>query len=304
MITENDIMGNNILHYCVVNNNFKLFEYFLNLGLDMTITNNFGINPITYAKIFNKRKFNKYTVQNELQVNNFLTGCSVLPDVANIINISKINFETNYFYERLNNNFQVNDDNFDKLSIELYDIISSNIFISASKLAIGKQLILDDFFLRLHCSQPKPNYNLDKILEQLPTLDCEVYIGCNLPINRKKFYVGQNISFEHNLTCTANWKIALKNTPLFLDEKEQGTIFIIKSNSVRSINNFSYFPAEMEVTLPSLTNFVVSNWYRGGDQIALGQKNIRSTAYAIDNMSEYMLTNKALIIEMQQVEKL
>lgn len=142
---------------------------------------------------------------------------------------------------------------------------------------------------------------LNDILLSIPSFVGEVYIGTDKIFDRHKYLIGKEFVWKTFTSASTLWSVAVNNASLFQSGK-QGTVFIIKSKSVRYVGQYSEFTGDSEVIVLPNTRFVVSNWYHG-DIIALGQSNIRHTAYKIteDNMDKILNSNKALIIELTEI---
>lgn len=128
----------------------------------------------------------------------------------------------------------------------------------------------------------------------------EVFMGSN-DINRSLFKIGETVTFPCFLSTTSMWRIALNNTPEFTTTKK-GTILIIKSKTGKFVGQYSRDNFNGEVLFNPFTKFKVTNWYIGGDVIALGQENVRAYSYTIkdEDKPRYLTTNKSLIIELME----
>ena len=98
------------------------------------------------------------------------------------------------------------------------------------------------------------------------------------------------------------WRVATEHVQEYNTKKKQGTIFIVKSKTGRYVGQYSQFSYDSEVIFLPHTKFMVSNWYRGGDFIVLGQENIRLHTYKLkDDEINTMMGNKSLVIELQEI---
>jgi len=121
-------------------------------------------------------------------------------------------------------------------------------------------------------------------LEQLPPWKGEVYRRVSVPIaNIHSFKKGSVIQWRGFSCCSENWKTVMPETTE--SKQKGGIIFIIKTRSGRQISQLSNSPEDSEVILLPGTTFRITNWYIA-EPIALGQPNIRESAY--------MLTDEAL----------
>lgn len=143
---------------------------------------------------------------------------------------------------------------------------------------------------------------LHSALELLPNYNGEVYRGITYLTDRKLYMVGNDICWSVFTTASSLWKIATENTPEFSTKNKQGTIFAIKSKTGRYIGNYSQYSRDTEIIFLPNTKFKVTAWYIG-DQIALGQQNIRNTTFKIkpESMDLMIKSNNSLIIEMAEI---
>ena len=138
-------------------------------------------------------------------------------------------------------------------------------------------------------------------LVDIPPYVNEVFVGAN-NVDRYKFKIGSTVGVSSFLSSSTMWRIAVENVKEY-STKKIGTIFIINSKSGRHISTYSQFAFDCEVIFMPGTKFVVTQWYRGGDFIVLGQKNIRSHTYGIKEADIHTMlnNNKSLVIELQEM---
>jgi ankyrin repeat protein/uncharacterized protein YegL len=121
----------------------------------------------------------------------------------------------------------------------------------------------------------------------------EMYTGVET-LDRAEFMPGSEIGYVSMLSGSTIWRNA---TNQVTDFDKRGTVFIIQSKTGK------YLAENAEVIYSGRVRFVVAAWYKG-NIIALGQKNIRATAYAIkpEEMEQYEGNKvKSLIIELIEI---
>jgi ankyrin repeat protein len=140
-------------------------------------------------------------------------------------------------------------------------------------------------------------------LQVLPLFQGEVYLG-SPQIARKLYSVGTEFVWNHFVSASTLWKVAVDNVPSFTSNARKGTVFIIKSLTGRCIADYVQFSYDAEVIFLPGTRFRVNKWYHG-DVIALGQENIREHTFGVKEqdkerlpLSELMESDKSLIIEL------
>jgi ankyrin repeat protein len=144
---------------------------------------------------------------------------------------------------------------------------------------------------------------LYQALQGLPPYRGEVYLGA--PNAARKLYsVGTEFCWNHFVSASTLWKVAVDNVPSFTSNARKGTVFIIKSLTGRCIADYVQFSYDAEVIIMPGTRFRVNKWYHG-DVIALGQENIREHTFGVKEqdkerlpLSELLESDKSLIIEL------
>ena len=128
----------------------------------------------------------------------------------------------------------------------------------------------------------------------MPKYNGEIYRIVHKKFNRKLYAVGNEITYPHFVSGSADWSL--------VDNFEQGTVFIIKSKTGRFIGKISQYTSDNEIILLPNTKFKVTSWCKG-NVIALGQKNIRQSAYKLsnENITNLSQNNEPLIIEMIEI---
>jgi hypothetical protein len=146
---------------------------------------------------------------------------------------------------------------------------------------------------------------LHKALRKLPAFQGEVFIG-SADVDRKMFPKGREFIWQHFVTGSTMWRVALENCPQFTTKSRKGVIFIVKSKTGRLISRYCQFSFDSEVMFLPHTKFRVSNWYHG-DVIALGQENIREHTFGVKERDDERMcladlaeSDKALIIELTE----
>lgn len=137
-------------------------------------------------------------------------------------------------------------------------------------------------------------------LRALAPYEGEVYLGVP-KIDRSQFLPGSAVGRENGfLSASSVWCAATEHVKEFTAaSKRQGVVFIIHSRTGRSISTFARHAYDMEVIFSPGTRFRVLNWYRG-DVICLGQANIRQHTFGVKDPNEYVNSDAALIIELQE----
>jgi ankyrin repeat protein len=152
-------------------------------------------------------------------------------------------------------------------------------------------------------------YLLD-ILRELTEFAGETFAGANT-VNRKLFQIGSTVCFPTLVTSSTMWRVATEHLTEYASKKNgtesskkaSGTVFIIKSKTGKFIGKYSTFSFDNEVIFMPFTKFIVTNWYRGGDYIVLGQSNIRVHTYGVksEEIDTYLGSQKSLVIELQEI---
>lgn len=144
-------------------------------------------------------------------------------------------------------------------------------------------------------------------LSKLPVFQGECFIG-TADADRKLFMIGQEFMFQHFVSGSTNWKIALENTPNFTSKNRKGIIFIVKSQTGRHVSLYSQFSYDSEIIFLPHTRFRVKSWYHGGDVICLGQENIREHTFKIKerddermNLEQVIQSDKSIVIELIEI---
>ena len=143
-------------------------------------------------------------------------------------------------------------------------------------------------------------------LTQLPPFLGETFLG-SATVQRQHYTVGTEFVWNHVVSSSALWRVALENTPCFSTKSRKGTVFIIQSRSGRYMGPYSPFSFDAEVMFLPGTRFRVTHWYHG-DPIALGQANIREHTFGVKehdterlNRQQLADSDKALLIELVEI---
>jgi len=143
-------------------------------------------------------------------------------------------------------------------------------------------------------------------LSKLPAFVGECFIG-SADADKKLFMKGREFSFQHFVSASTNWKIALENTPNFSSKNRKGIIFIVKSKTGRHVSLYSPFSYDSEIIFLPQTRFQVTSWFHA-DVICLGQENIREKTFGIKerddermNLEQVIQSDKSLIIELSEI---
>lgn len=146
---------------------------------------------------------------------------------------------------------------------------------------------------------------LYQALITLPPYEGEVFIG-STQVHRTNFKKGTKFSWDHFVSGSTLWKVALENCPSFDSKSKKGLIFLVKSKTGRLVSRQSQHPSDSEVIFMPGTKFEVTNWYHG-NIIALGQANIRENTFGVKDidkerlpLEDLMNSDKALIIEITE----
>lgn len=150
------------------------------------------------------------------------------------------------------------------------------------------------------------------LTEKLPPLPpgSECFLA-SAALDRKLYQKGTEFVWNHFVSTTALWKVALENVPSFASKNRRGTVLLLKtagaSTAGRSLSQFSEFPHDAEVLFPPGIRFRVTNWYHG-DVVCLGQANIRESTFGIkevdgerQNLAEVAASDKSLVIELTEI---
>lgn len=139
-------------------------------------------------------------------------------------------------------------------------------------------------------------------LNKIDTYEGEVFLGSNL-IDRNNFRIGNVVTNVGFVSTSTMWRVAVEHLDDYQSKKKQGNVFIIKSKTGKLVSIYSQFAIDSEVIFKPGAKFIVTNWYRGGDFIVLGQQNIREHTYKLTDDEIYQIsnTNKSLVIEMSEV---
>jgi ankyrin repeat protein/uncharacterized protein YegL len=141
---------------------------------------------------------------------------------------------------------------------------------------------------------------VESALKKLPGYKGEIYMGANA-VDRQQFMEGGIIERPTFTSASTIWRVALNHVSSF-EDKKKGTIFIIHSKNGKYVSQYSQSSYDAEVMFNPGSKFKVKRWYRG-DTICLGQANIREHTFGIkpDDFGQYIGTNKALIIELEEL---
>ena len=147
---------------------------------------------------------------------------------------------------------------------------------------------------------------LNQALRKLPVFEGEVFLG-SASVDRTLFQKGREFVWQHLVSGSTMWRVALENCPQFTTKARKGVIFIIKSKTGRIVAPYSQFSFDSEVIFLPHTRFKVTNWYHG-DVIALGQENIREHTFGVKErdderlcLDELKRSDKALIVELEEL---
>jgi hypothetical protein len=99
-------------------------------------------------------------------------------------------------------------------------------------------------------------------LYRLPPLREIAYRGVKVDMS-KEYNVGETIVWWGFSSCTTSVGVLQSN--LFLGQKGARTMFTIKCETGRNINNHSFYPAEDEILLLAATQFEVASRLNQGD---------------------------------------
>lgn len=137
---------------------------------------------------------------------------------------------------------------------------------------------------------------LTEALNKLPSFKGEVFRGTNLNIDRTNFEKGTVFTWPTITSSSLDWGYSGDF------KSKKGTIFIIKCKNGKLIKEYSHHPYENQVLFLPNTQFKVTNWYKG-DIIALGQENIRNTAFQLksEEIEKLKKSNDPLIIELEEL---
>jgi len=155
------------------------------------------------------------------------------------------------------------------------------------------------------------NYKLDNVwnnfieclysaIISLPVYVGEVYRVVSDRFSFDKYAIGKEISLEGFTMCSFETQ-SVSNFVSDKTDKVGYVIFIIKSHTVRKINEYSKFPVDAEAVFLPSTKFKVLNHY-AANQICLEQANIRGTTCAVsDKMYEKALNGLGnIVIEIEE----
>lgn len=147
------------------------------------------------------------------------------------------------------------------------------------------------------------NYStyLNDALRKCVPYEGDVFIG-STNVVRRLFTIGTELTFGAHVSGSSMWRVATEHLEDFTTKKKLGTVIIIKSRSGRFVGNYSQFSYDSEVIFEPNTKFVVTNWYHG-NELALGQENIRGHTYQIKEteIPQFIDCQKSLIIELCEV---
>jgi hypothetical protein len=121
----------------------------------------------------------------------------------------------------------------------------------------------------------------------------EVFKGIPTPFDRAMYAKGTTICWSAWSSCTKRWSDAL-------NAAGDGVVFLIKTHSGRELSVLGAATLD-EVLLPPTARFVVTDWYIG-DVIALGQANIRTSAFRVTEASLARATKagQCVIVELTE----
>jgi uncharacterized protein len=156
------------------------------------------------------------------------------------------------------------------------------------------------------------------MLDKLDPYDKETFIGLR-HVQRQNYRIGTTVCRNDVfLSASTMWKVATNFVPEFKKSSGKskgtqqsvytprggtGTVFILKSKTGRYVGPYSPYLYDAEVLFKPGTPFRVTNWYRGGDYIVLGQANIRDYTYKLkpEEVEEMAISQKSLVIEMSEI---
>jgi len=138
-------------------------------------------------------------------------------------------------------------------------------------------------------------------LAKLDVYNGETYIGVQNEFNRSGYMIGNIVTNSTLLVSSSMWRKVVANVPNYSTTKK-GTIFIVKSLNGRFAGTFSRFKDESEIVFMPGSRFKITGLYRGGDNIVLGQENVRQHTYGIkdDELGDYMTGNRVMVIELTE----
>lgn len=138
---------------------------------------------------------------------------------------------------------------------------------------------------------------LYEALSFLPDYTGTVYRGVSTKFDRRLYSKGNMVNWQPFSIGSLEWS----NCADF-NKKSFGTVFIIKAKRGKIIKQYSQFPQNSEVLFLPNSKFKVTNWYVGS-VIALGQENIRESAFKIkdEDISKYENSNENLLIELTEL---
>ena len=248
----------------------------MNDFIDNICENNTTEDYLEEELLNNNNKTNKYSLMNILNSSNDSTN-----DISCIIWYSKV--------------FTIDQIAFRQTNLTPQEIFAINVYTSNSYIPkiINQKLInknkVTDYM--------KYFYNT---LSKLDSYKGEVFIGIE-NIDRHKFNIGKELSWETFLSGSTMWKVAIDHLNDFTTKKKKGVVFIVKSKTGKFVGNLSSFSYDCEVIFKPNTKFTVTNLYRG-DVICLGQANIREHTFKIkdEEIDKMLNSDKSLIVELSE----
>lgn len=175
-------------------------------------------------------------------------------------------------------------------------VLAISLYTSNSVVCLGSLDKINRSYTRCLCNA----------LKELPVYQGELFTGkfIDTAESRHRFRLGETVMFPTFLSTSTMWRVAVEHITEYNTKKKQGTVYIIKSLTGRHVASYSQFSFDSEVVFLPNTKFTVTNWYRGGDYIVLGQPNIREHTYGVKDDEEIQLmlnSSKSLVIELTEI---
>jgi ankyrin repeat protein len=121
-----------------------------------------------------------------------------------------------------------------------------------------------------------------RALELLPSYDGEVYRGISTKFTASAFEIGKKITWPHFSMCTSSWYELLDKDQSDNSFKYNVMFLIQPSKGAKSLTPFSNCATSCPVAFAPNATFVIKDLHIA-DVIALGQPNIRHTAYKMND---------------------
>lgn len=133
-------------------------------------------------------------------------------------------------------------------------------------------------------------------LKALPTIEAELYCAIDVPFVENDFKIGSVITWQTFGICSSDWRNAS-----YLVNKKKGIVYIIQSKTGRDVSMLSQYPGDKEYAFLPGTKFNIVAHYLG-TLAALGQKNIRKSAYTPKAL-DYQKANNGEICMIVELEE-